>query len=168
GAAFHCKPYLVLAGNGKFCSRTCAQKQRVGRPAPGKPPAHFWNRIDKNGPIPPHRPKLGPCWVWTGYVSKTHGYGICHFRRHRETAHRVAFFLHFGRWPEPQACHHCDNKICCRPDHLFEGTSVDNQRDKVQKGREAKGSGHGLARLTELSILSVRDDLASGMTQTDV
>src|SRR5208282_3495744 len=26
----------------------------------------FWAHVDKNGPVPPHRPALGPCWVWTG------------------------------------------------------------------------------------------------------
>ena len=24
----------------------------------------FWSKVDKNGPIPSHRPELGPCWIW--------------------------------------------------------------------------------------------------------
>jgi hypothetical protein len=24
----------------------------------------FWEKVDKNGPVPAHRPELGPCWVW--------------------------------------------------------------------------------------------------------
>ncbi|MBU6428993.1 MAG: hypothetical protein KGR26_08285, partial [Cyanobacteria bacterium REEB65] len=25
----------------------------------------FWAQVDKDGPIPSHRPDLGPCWIWT-------------------------------------------------------------------------------------------------------
>jgi hypothetical protein len=25
----------------------------------------FWSKVDRNGPVPEHRPELGPCWVWT-------------------------------------------------------------------------------------------------------
>lgn len=26
----------------------------------------LWKHVDKNGPIPPFRPDLGPCWIWLG------------------------------------------------------------------------------------------------------
>jgi hypothetical protein len=29
-------------------------------------PERFWKKVDKNGPVPAHRPELGPCWLWTG------------------------------------------------------------------------------------------------------
>lgn len=50
-------------------------------------------------------------------------------------AHRIAFRLTHGKWPEPLALHSCDNPPCCNPAHLFEGTPLENMRDKVQKGR---------------------------------
>ena len=28
--------------------------------------AKFWDRVDKDGPVPAHVPHLGPCWEWTG------------------------------------------------------------------------------------------------------
>jgi len=38
----------------------------------------FWSKVDKNGPIPQHKPELGPCWVWTG-AKMERGYG-CIFK----------------------------------------------------------------------------------------
>lgn len=26
----------------------------------------FWEKVNKDGPIPEHQPELGPCWEWTG------------------------------------------------------------------------------------------------------
>lgn len=33
------------------------------------------------------------------------------------------------------ACHTCDNPSCINPDHIFEGTYKDNNRDSASKGR---------------------------------
>lgn len=99
----------------------------------------FWMKIDKNGPIPPHRPELGPCWVWTGSTDR-HGYGQLRFHvgpGGLVYAHRYAFYLANGRWPEPCALHKCDAGAigCVRHDHLFEGTKADNQLDMTRKVR---------------------------------
>jgi hypothetical protein len=32
-------------------------------------------------------------------------------------------------------CHHCDNRRCCNPSHLFVGTREDNIYDATVKGR---------------------------------
>jgi hypothetical protein len=34
--------------------------------------------------------------------------------------------------------HKCDNPPCTRPDHLFLGTDLENQRDAISKGRRPK------------------------------
>jgi len=57
--------------------------------------------------------------------------------------HRVAWELTKGKIPNGlQACHHCDNPACCRPDHLFLGTQSDNIKDSVNKKRQIGNTGN--------------------------
>ena len=51
-------------------------------------------------------------------------------------AHRAVWKLENGPINDGlYVCHHCDNRMCCNPLHLFLGTAKDNAVDKVQKGR---------------------------------
>jgi len=105
----------------------------------------LWERVDKNGPIPPHRPGLGPCWPWTGSVDAK-GYGTIRVGEKIQKAHRVAYVLANGSIPDdkPMVCHRCDNPPCCRPEHLFAGTAVDNGKDMAAKGRSAAQTHPGM------------------------
>jgi hypothetical protein len=105
----------------------------------------FWRKVDKNGPVPAHRPELGPCWLWTGSMSSRragHNYGNLGFRwpdgTHKPIrAHVASFYLSEGRLPTKKmnVCHKCDNPPCVNPDHLWEGTTKANLHDAQTKGR---------------------------------
>lgn len=115
----------------------------------------FWYRVDKAGPI---YQNLGPCWPWVGKIDPD-GYGnFCYEKTGNQgRAHRYSWILHFGGIPTGNiVCHKCDNKACVNPQHLFVGTTADNVRDKVRKGRQTKGEDSHLSVLTEENVLEIR------------
>lgn len=119
----------------------------------------FWSKVDKNGPVPVHRPDLGPCWVYTEHTAEA-GYGqFCLRRGEFRLAHAVSYAL--TKDPVPprmHVCHHCDNPPCCNPAHLFLGTSADNALDCVSKGRarRARGVQTAAARLDDEAVRAIR------------
>lgn len=106
--------------------------------------------------------KVEECWEWTGSLTSD-GYGKFFLNGKEPLAHRVSFWLHFGRWPNCQALMHtCDNTKCVRPDHLIEGSHADNQRDKTIKGRQAKGEANGRSILNEQNVRDIRHQYSAG------
>lgn len=117
---------------------------------------HFWSRVNKEGPIPPHIPEIGECWLWTGAL-KENGYGACFVKRVPGYAHRVAYRLSYGDFPKcMHVLHRCDNPPCVRPDHLFLGTRMDNVVDMMSKGRAPVGERSGNAKLSNAQVSAIR------------
>ena len=77
------------------------------------------------------------CWPWMGSRLSA-GYGKLERLGKAILAHRGAFFLANGYWPEVVR-HACDNPPCCNPKHLIGGTPKDNVQDMDERGRRAKG-----------------------------
>ena len=106
-----------------------------GKPSYARPSIEerFWSKVNKHGPN--LMPSLGPCWVWTGAKDKD-GYGVIHFKGALRKAHRVAWFLATGEWPEPNGLHKCDNKPCVRFSHMYEGDTANNAQDREARGEK--------------------------------
>lgn len=163
GKSFHVSPErLKRSYNPKFCSKGCAGAFRA------TPIDRFWNFVDKNGPIPAHRPELGPCWIWMR-GRDTAGYGVVSLKTGCDRAHRVAFELTNGAIREGMnILHKCDWRSCCRPDHLFEGTDADNARDKVEKGRHSFGEKRYNHIFTEQTVRIIRSEKGLTLKQLAV
>lgn len=101
------------------------------------------------------------CWLWTGFLDRF-GYGYFRIGDIKDRPHRYAFRFYCGPIPENrQVCHRCDIASCVNPDHLFLGTALENNRDKVKKSRQARGETIGIAKLTEGEIKEIRGDFRS-------
>lgn len=89
---------------------------------------------------------IGKCHIWTGCAHVQHGYGFISTKAQswwlesnaaNQRTHRLAFFLEHNRWPDKdkQVNHRCGVRLCCNPNHLYEGTKQDNTYDAINEGK---------------------------------
>ncbi len=103
----------------------------------------FWSKV-KRGP---------ECWEWQAGCSPTGMYGSFCYKGKPEGAHRVVYQMGHGDIPKGMCiCHHCDNKKCVRPSHLFLGTYRDNLIDSLNKNLRSR------VKLTNRQVLEIRKD----------
>ena len=120
-------------------------------------PNYFWHFVNIK-----HKDE---CWEWVGTNIDDEGYGIIMYNGFKLPAHRLSFqlFNNIKLLPRIDSkrfiCHECDNPICCNPHHLFEGTIVDNNLDKVSKNRQMKGTQYPNCKLTENDVVSIKLEL---------
>ena len=186
GREYNAKP--SHAESSKFCSKACHSKAKVVRKIVKTCPnclgtfevypseadrfthcspecrsgleARFWDRVDVRG--------IDECWPWKGGVDGA-GYGCIKVRGVQQAAHRISFEQHFGKIPAGLVVRHwCDNPICENPYHLLLGTHQQNMGDKVERGRQPKGSQIGVSKLTEGDIPVVRRLLREDWSQQEI
>jgi hypothetical protein len=91
-------------------------------PLPRPLSVRFWAKVNKRGPIPKHRPRLGRCWVWTASTAGG-GYGKILSEGGRSgrliQAHHFLWIEKHGPIPQGKELDHlCRNRACIRDSHV--------------------------------------------------
>lgn len=152
-----CGTKIIAVGthlrNSHIRSCGCLQKERsIGAP-----------KIDINVRLEKSIDKSSGKWIWVGNTNKN-GYGRITYEGKSQQAHRVVYELFVGEIPEGLCvCHKNDIPLDVTPDNLFLGTTQENTKDMVNKGRQSRGETSGVTILKNQDILDIRASNLNGV-----
>lgn len=121
-------------------------------------PERFWARVSKDA---------DGCWRIAGVPANKAGHVlIVTPQGFRAYAHRISWYLAFGRIPKGQSVlHKCDVPCCVNPAHLFLGSQRDNMLDAVHKGRK---NCFGKQKLNAAQVQEIRALAEQGVLQREI
>jgi len=126
-----------------------------------KSPQRFWNMVDTSK----------SCWEWTGRLNK-HGYGQISAGNTELLAHRAAYFLSNNDFNKSLCVlHKCDNRKCCNPKHLYQGTHAENMLDMKIKGRRKNintKESNGRSKINQQIADKIRELKKTGLRLVDI
>jgi hypothetical protein len=133
--------YLVRSDKfhtSRFCSKQCQMKNMANQSVTNL--RERWAQENKVDALIKSLErfviKKDGCWEWIGCTKKRPKYGSLTFRGKEIIAHRASYMAYKGEIPKGiLVLHTCDNPPCTNPEHLWLGTHLDNERDKMAKGR---------------------------------
>lgn len=107
------------------------------------------------------------CWEWEGTTSDD-GYGQMGIDGKIVYTHRIAYRMSKGSLDGKQVNHHCDNKPCLNPDHIYAGTPKENAEDAFERGQMVTGEEHCKSKLTEKEVREIKKRLEGEETQSEI
>lgn len=111
---------------------------------------------------------LTGCIEWIG-ARNGRGYGVVKRGGVTRPASRWAYWYSFGPIPPGVVVRHrCDNPPCVNPDHLTLGSQAENIQDSVSQNRHCHGESHGMSKLTEAHVMSIRSRYAGGESKASI
>ena len=109
---------------------------------------NLWNRTEKEG----------DCLMWQGYKDKD-GYGTITIKGVPHRTHRLAYILtHLEPLMDLWVLHTCDRPSCINPEHLYAGTQIDNEQDKLRRNRNMNAQKTECKRGHEFTLENTRID----------
>lgn len=108
------------------------------------------------------------CHEWQGF--KRNGYATGIVAGRKVSLARVVLEKKLGRPIKPGfgALHNCGNPPCINEEHLWEGTPLDNAKDRTLQNREPWGNEKPNAKLDESAVDQIRGRLSKGEQQTRI
>lgn len=118
----------------------------------------FWSKVDK-------KDDTTACWEWKTGCFDT-GYGMFSYKCKSIGAHKMSMMIYLNREIEngKHILHSCDNRKCCNPHHLREGTHKENMEDRTERNKYNVGEKHFNSKLSNEDVNKIREEYQLGNT----